>query len=59
MLLNYLQIVGTDRIAIYKKYCDEYGHEFKRVGLELERVKTLSELNELYLSYHQRNLVHK
>ena len=56
MHLSYMEIVGTDRIAIYKRYVDAYNDEFKRVGLDLNNVNTLEGLNAHYLSYHQRNL---
>ena len=56
MFLRYLQLVGTNRITIYKRCCDAHSDEFKRVGLDLKNIKKVEDIDIYYLNYHRRNL---
>ena len=46
MILNYLHIVGTDRISIYKRDMEFNLEKYKRVGLDLKKIKTRKDLRE-------------
>ena len=56
MLIQYLQVVDSDRISLFRKCIEEHNPSFLAVGLDLNNVRTEKDLEAHYLSFHQRNL---
>ena len=51
MEINFMRLVGTRKIAIYKRDIELFNNMFLRVGLDLRNVKTLDVYHKYQVVY--------